>query len=117
MIYAAIVHDPIENGDVLSHVASDEDGAVLLFLGIVRDHADGRPVTGMTYEAYEEMATPVLREIANEASGRLKELKLMGLEASYVRRFTVPAMERVRCRSRSRYRALTGPRPTRRRGT
>jgi molybdopterin synthase catalytic subunit len=71
MIHAAIVHDPIENGDVLSHVGSDEDGATLLFLGVVRDHADGRPVTGMTYESYEEMATPVLREIAEEAAQRI----------------------------------------------
>lgn len=71
MIHAAIVHDPIANEDVLEHVGAEEDGALLLFLGIVRDHADGRPVTGMTYEAYEEMATPVLREIALEASQRI----------------------------------------------
>ena len=71
MIHAAVVHDPIVHEDVLSHVGSEQDGAVLLFLGIVRDHADGRPVSGMQYEAYEEMATPVLREIAEEAAERI----------------------------------------------
>ena len=71
MIHASIVHDPIEPADVLSHVGAREDGATLLFLGMVRDHADSRPVTGMTYEAYEDMATPVLREIAQEASQRI----------------------------------------------
>jgi molybdopterin synthase catalytic subunit len=71
MIHAAIVHDPIRTEDVLSHVGADEDGAAILFLGMVRDHADGRPVTGMTYEAYEEMASPVLREIAAEAAQRI----------------------------------------------
>jgi molybdopterin synthase catalytic subunit len=71
MIYAAIVHDPIANEDVLSHVGAEQDGAVLLFLGIVRDHADGRAVSGMRYESYEEMATPVLREIAEEAAERI----------------------------------------------
>jgi len=71
MIHAAIVHDPIRNQDVLAHVGADEDGATVLFLGTVRDHADGRPVTGMTYEAYEEMATPVLHEIASEAGQRV----------------------------------------------
>ena len=70
MIYAAIVHDPIRNEDVLAHVGADEDGAAILFLGVVRNHADGRRVTGMTYESYEEMAEPVLREIAEEASER-----------------------------------------------
>ena len=71
MIHAAIVHDPILNEDVLAHVGSDCDGAVLLFLGVVRDHADGRAVTGMEYESYEEMAVPVLREIAEEAAERI----------------------------------------------
>ena len=71
MVHAAVVHDPIENASVLAHVGAPEDGATLLFLGMVRDHADGRPVTGMTYEAYEEMATPVLREIAQEAAQRI----------------------------------------------
>lgn len=71
MIHTAIVHDPIRNEDVLAHVGAEEDGAVVLFLGIVRDHADGRAVTGMEYEAYEEMAEPVLREIALEAAERI----------------------------------------------
>jgi molybdopterin synthase catalytic subunit len=71
VIHAAIVHDPIRTDSVLAHVGSDEDGAAVLFLGMVRDHADGRPVTGMTYESYEEMAEPVLREIATEAARRI----------------------------------------------
>jgi molybdopterin synthase catalytic subunit len=71
MVHAAIVHEPIETAEVLSRVGAREDGAILLFLGMVRDHAEGRPVTGMTYEAYEEMATPVLREIAQEAAQRI----------------------------------------------
>lgn len=70
-MYSALVRAPIDPGDVLSRVGSDEDGAVLLFLGVVRNHADGRPVAGMTYEAYEEMARPVLAEIAAEAADRL----------------------------------------------
>jgi molybdopterin synthase catalytic subunit len=70
-MYAGIVHEPIETAEVLGHVGARKDGATLLFLGMVRDHADGRPVTGMTYEAYEEMATPVLREIATEAAQRI----------------------------------------------
>jgi len=70
VIHAAIVHDPIRNESVLAHVGAEADGATVLFLGVVRDHADGRPVTGMTYESYEKMAEPVLREIALEAAQR-----------------------------------------------
>ena len=70
-MYSAVVREPIDPGSVLGRVASREDGAVLLFLGVVRDHADGRSVRGMRYDAYEEMAADVLAEIASEASERL----------------------------------------------
>jgi molybdopterin synthase catalytic subunit len=55
----------------LARVGADDDGAVILFLGTVRNHADGASVDGITYEAYERMASPVLAEIANEAAERL----------------------------------------------
>jgi molybdopterin synthase catalytic subunit len=70
-VYVVITDLPLDPADVLARVGDDADGAVLLFLGVVRDHADGRPVTGMTYEAYREMAEPVLHEIALETAGRL----------------------------------------------
>lgn len=53
---------------VMERVGAEEDGAVLLFVGVVRDHNDGRGVSGVGYEAYEEMAEKVLLEIATEAS-------------------------------------------------
>lgn len=70
-MYSAIVEDPIDTQEVLGRVGADEDGAVLLFLGVVRDHADGRAVEGMRYDAYAEMAEGVLAEIAEEAADRL----------------------------------------------
>jgi molybdopterin synthase catalytic subunit len=53
-----------------SRLASREDGALLLFLGVVRDHNDGRAVRGLEYEAYAEMAEEVLEEIGLEAQER-----------------------------------------------
>jgi molybdopterin synthase catalytic subunit len=42
-------------------------GAVVLFSGTVRDHADGRDdVSHLTYEAYEEQALPKLQAIVDE---------------------------------------------------
>ncbi len=55
---------------VLDMVGDEADGAVLLFLGTVRNRNDGRPVDGLTYQAYPEMAESVLEEIATEASTR-----------------------------------------------
>lgn len=62
---------PIETDAVLRSVGAHDDGAVLLFLGVVRDHNDGRPVSGMEYHAYNEMAERVLREIGAGVAGRL----------------------------------------------
>jgi molybdopterin synthase catalytic subunit len=68
VIHSALTHAPIDPAEVLARVGHEEDGAAVLFIGTVRNHADERPVTGITYEAYEEMAAPVLAEIAREAS-------------------------------------------------
>jgi len=49
-------------------------GAVVLFSGTVRDHAEGRDgVTHLTYEAYDEQVVPRLREIAGETRARWPE--------------------------------------------
>ena len=68
MIFAAITHEPIDTALIMSRVGAKEDGAVILFVGVVRDHNDGRAVSGVGYEAYAEMAEKVLLTIATEAS-------------------------------------------------
>jgi molybdopterin synthase catalytic subunit len=67
--FTAIVREPIDPAQVLSLIGADQDGATLLFLGVVRDHNDGRSVGGVRYESYEEMATQVLSDIVEEAAG------------------------------------------------
>jgi molybdopterin synthase catalytic subunit len=52
-------------------VAGSGHGAVVTFVGRARDRADdGREVLELGYEAYPEMATAVLAEIAGEAEER-----------------------------------------------
>jgi molybdopterin synthase catalytic subunit len=63
---ARITHRPIRPEVLLETVAGEENGAALLFLGVVRNHADGRAVSGMRYEAYEPMAVKVLEAIVAE---------------------------------------------------
>jgi molybdopterin synthase catalytic subunit len=46
------------------------DGALCLFVGVVRDHNRGRTVVRLEYEAYEEMALPLMEEIAAETRRR-----------------------------------------------
>ena len=72
MTSVGVVRTAIDPAEVLARVGAPDDGAVLLFLGTVRDHADGRAVEGLHYEAYEAMAREVLAAIAAEAAARLR---------------------------------------------
>jgi molybdopterin synthase catalytic subunit len=55
-------------------------GAVVTFLGVVREHSEGRDgVRGMTYEAYEEAATRRFGEIAAEARRRWPDVDRLAL--------------------------------------
>jgi molybdopterin synthase catalytic subunit len=67
---AWITRDPIGGETVMQHVGSSSDGAINLFLGIVRDHNEGRAVSGMHYDVYLEMAEPALRDIVAEAEAQ-----------------------------------------------
>jgi molybdopterin synthase catalytic subunit len=59
--------DPIVPDEVLAFVADPAAGGTCLFVGTVRDHGEAGAVTGITYEAWDELATARLHEIADEA--------------------------------------------------
>jgi molybdopterin synthase catalytic subunit len=46
------------------------DGALCLFAGVVRNENGGRAVLRLEYEAYEEMALPLMAELEAEARRR-----------------------------------------------
>lgn len=72
MAWSEITLDPIEPEAVLARVGAAEDGAAVLFLGVVRNANAGRPVSGMEYEGYAAMARQKLAEIASEAAERAR---------------------------------------------
>lgn len=55
---------PISSDRVLQAVADPRAGAVVLFLGVVRDNARGRRVDHLVYEAYDALARRELEKIA-----------------------------------------------------
>jgi molybdopterin synthase catalytic subunit len=63
-----LVREPIDVAALAER--SDADGAVCLFVGVVRNENRGRPVLRLEYEAYEEMARPLMEEIAAETGRR-----------------------------------------------
>jgi len=70
----------LDVGSLYESVLSPDCGAVVLFSGTVRDHADGRDdVTALTYEAYEERVVPVLETIAAEMRRRWPDVARIAL--------------------------------------
>jgi MoaE-MoaD fusion protein len=65
-----ITRDPIEADKLVSAAKHGEDGAVLVFDGIVRNNSRGRQTLHLDYEAYEEMALKRMNELAAQARER-----------------------------------------------
>ena len=63
-----LVREPIDVASLAGGTAAD--GAVCLFVGTVRNENRGRAVRRLEYEAYEEMALPLMEEIAAETGRR-----------------------------------------------
>ncbi len=63
-----IVRERIDTADVLSNIKRGEDGAALVFEGVVRNQTRGRKTLYLDYEAYEEMALAQMEGLAAEAA-------------------------------------------------
>jgi molybdopterin synthase catalytic subunit len=73
--WLGVTESALEVGAAYDWAVRPDCGAVVLFSGTVRDHADGRAgVEHLTYEAYEEQVGPKLQAIADEARQRWPEL-------------------------------------------
>jgi molybdopterin synthase catalytic subunit len=69
---AAIVREAIATQSVLARTKRPEDGAAIVFEGIVRNNTKGRRTLYLDYEAYEEMALKQMEGLATEALGRFQ---------------------------------------------
>ncbi len=61
-----ITADPITAQEAVDFVADPGAGGTAVFMGTVRDHSGAGSVTGLTYEAWEELAAKRLEEMAGE---------------------------------------------------
>jgi len=65
-----LTHDTIDFAALTESVRSTQAGAVVLFLGTVREMTQGRQTVALDYEAYPQMAAAKLRELEVEARSR-----------------------------------------------
>jgi len=68
----AIVRQKIDSGEVVAKIKHPEDGAAVVFEGVVRDNTRGRKTRYLDYEAYEEMALQQLESLAERALADFK---------------------------------------------
>jgi molybdopterin synthase catalytic subunit/molybdopterin converting factor small subunit len=66
----ALTREPIDAEKLIAAAKRGEDGAVVVFDGIVRNNSRGRQTLYLDYEAYEKMARKQLAELATEARTR-----------------------------------------------
>ena len=62
--------EPLDVAAVIAEAADDEAGAVASFVGTVRRHSRGRTVLYLEYEAFEEMAEPMLQALADDLTAK-----------------------------------------------
>lgn len=66
----ALSSTPLDDKAVTALVSGSGSGGVVTFVGRVRDHARGRSVSALEYEAYPEMVEAVFAAIGTEAEQR-----------------------------------------------
>jgi molybdopterin synthase catalytic subunit len=62
----ALIRTTIATTEIVAQLKAAEDGAVVMFEGIVRNHSAGRSTLYLEYEAYESMALAQMRQIGAE---------------------------------------------------
>jgi len=70
--HASIVREIIDRQRVVAGLKRAEDGAVLIFEGVVRNQTRGRKTVYLDYEAYEEMALQQMESLAAQALGQFQ---------------------------------------------
>jgi len=65
--HVAIVREKIDTQKLLAQIKQPEDGAAVVFEGVVRNHTRGRRTLFLDYEAYEEMALKQMEALAEQA--------------------------------------------------
>ena len=67
-----IINDKISIASAEKFISSSKFGASIFFTGTVRDVNENKKVTGITYDAHDEMVIKSFEEIYQEASEKLK---------------------------------------------
>ncbi|MEP6915687.1 MAG: molybdenum cofactor biosynthesis protein MoaE [Acidobacteriota bacterium] len=71
-----VTAEPLDTGGAAKLVSAPDCGAVITFVGLVRDHNVGRRVLWLEYEAYDRLALKAFAQIDQEARDRWPSVRL-----------------------------------------
>jgi molybdopterin converting factor subunit 1 len=66
----SLTREPLDSKQLASQLQRPEDGAVVVFEGVVRNNTKGRPTLYLEYECYEPMALQQMIRIGNEVADK-----------------------------------------------
>lgn len=69
----------IDTSEAIAHVTHASAGGIDVFLGVVRDHNDGRPVTKLEYQAYDSMAKAEMARIGEEIEREIEGARVAAI--------------------------------------
>ena len=78
--HSRLTAGPLSTEAALAFVADPSAGGTVVFTGTVRDHAEGRDVAALEYEAFAERAEPAMAALAEDALRRWPDLRAVWLE-------------------------------------
>jgi molybdopterin synthase catalytic subunit len=71
-----IVKEKIDVDEVIESVRDPGAGGIDVFLGTTRNHADGKKVFALEYEAYDPMALKMMLQIADDIKSKWNVCKI-----------------------------------------
>jgi molybdopterin synthase catalytic subunit len=65
-----LTREPLDRSTLIAALSHTSVGGIVIFEGVVRDHARGKQIRYLEYDAYPEMAEQQIRVIVDEAQKR-----------------------------------------------
>ncbi|MDA0204027.1 MAG: molybdenum cofactor biosynthesis protein MoaE [Acidobacteria bacterium] len=68
--FYAVTDNPIDSRALVQILQADDDGAVIIFEGVVRNHTGSRKTLYLDYEGYPPLAVKTMQQIGRELRGK-----------------------------------------------
>ena len=79
-LHTRLTAEPLSLDAASAFVADPACGGLVIFAGTVRERSEGRPVAGLTYEAWHERAEAALAELARDVAEGWPDVRAVWLE-------------------------------------